>query len=86
MYAYPRASHAIHLPLPSHHHNPTLPGGFTPQYKELQALQDKYGPQGFQVLAFPCNQFGGQEPGSAAEVCTLMKDKFKVTFPIMVRV
>lgn len=146
-------------------------GGFTPQYKELQALQDKYGEQGFMVLAFPCNRelegvmgWGGcravltcadcladrptdlcfppgphhttsfhrrvvasthrvrgtccvcglrlgtttscmptsahpfrgfptstlalsqgQEPGSASEVCTLMKDKFKVTFPIMVR-
>lgn len=77
-----------HPPAPTTHPFPrtsTLTGGFTPQYKELQALQDKYGPRGFLVLAFPCNQFGGQEPGTAAEVCTLMKNKFEVTFPIMVR-
>ncbi|HZV09292.1 MAG TPA: glutathione peroxidase, partial [Novosphingobium sp.] len=38
--------------------------GFTPQYKGLEALWRRYGGQGFEVIAFPCNQFGGQEPGS----------------------
>ena len=48
--------------------------GFTPQYEGLQKLQEKLGPRGFTVVAFPCNQFGGQEPGSQedieAMVCT----------------
>ena len=42
--------------------------GFTPQYDGLEALHQKYGEQGFEVLAFPCNQFGAQEPGSAEEI------------------
>ncbi|TFJ88094.1 hypothetical protein NSK_000448 [Nannochloropsis salina CCMP1776] len=60
--------------------------GFTPQYKGLQELQDKYGPKGFTVLAFPCNQFGGQEPDAAPQVCQFAKDRFKATFPIMDKV
>jgi glutathione peroxidase len=57
--------------------------GFTPQYKGLQALQDRYGAQGLVVLGFPSNDFGGQEPGTNAEVkkfCTL---NYKVSFPLM---
>lgn len=48
--------------------------GFTPQYKGLQALYEAYGPQGLEILDFPCNQFAGQAPGTAAEInsfCTL---------------
>ncbi|KAM3576901.1 hypothetical protein VYU27_001266 [Nannochloropsis oceanica] len=60
--------------------------GFTPQYEGLQKLQDKYGPKGFTVLAFPCNQFGGQEPDAAPEVCSYVKNRFKTTFPIMDKV
>ena len=41
--------------------------GFTPQYQGLEALHRKYSPRGLQVLGFPCNQFGGQEPGNAAD-------------------
>ena len=56
--------------------------GFTPQYQGLQALYDKYQDQGFEVLGFPCNQFGAQEPGKAEQIeqfCTL---NFGVTFPL----
>ncbi|KZT07772.1 glutathione peroxidase [Laetiporus sulphureus 93-53] len=57
--------------------------GFTPQYTGLQKLYDKYKDQGFLILGFPCNQFGGQEPGDDAaikEFCTL---NHGVTFPLM---
>ncbi|KAG6812967.1 hypothetical protein H0H92_015086 [Tricholoma furcatifolium] len=57
--------------------------GFTPQYKGLQALYDKYKDQDFLILGFPCNQFGGQEPkddAGIAEFCTL---NHGVTFPLM---
>jgi len=57
--------------------------GFTPQYKGLQALQEKYAGKPFSVVAFPCNQFGGQEPGTAAQVCDFAANNFAVTFPIM---
>ena len=42
--------------------------GFTPQYKSLQALYEQFGPRGFEILAFPCDQFGHQEPGSDADI------------------
>ena len=51
--------------------------GFTPQYEGLEALHRDYADRGFEVLAFPCNQFGGQEPGDAAEIanfCSLTYD------------
>ena len=56
--------------------------GLTPQYKGLQALQDEFGPSGFTVLAFPCNDFGGQEPGSAAEIRSFCSDNYNVSFPV----
>jgi glutathione peroxidase len=56
--------------------------GFTPQYKGLEALQQKYGARGFSVLGFPCNQFGRQEPGSAAEIGQFCETNYAVTFPM----
>ena len=60
--------------------------GFTPQYDGLEALWRKYGEQGFEVIAFPCNQFGGQEPGSAEDIDSLCKVNFGVSFPLMAKV
>lgn len=60
--------------------------GFTRQYAGLQKLQDTYGPQGFTVLAFPCNDFGGQEPGSVEEVQSFCSTTYGTTFPIMAKV
>jgi glutathione peroxidase len=56
--------------------------GFTPQYEGLEALYRKYQPQGFVVLGFPCNQFGGQEPGDAAEIASFCSRTYAVTFPM----
>ncbi len=56
--------------------------GFTPQYAGLQALQDRYAPKGFTVLGFPCNQFFGQEPGSADEIESFCTVNYGVTFPL----
>jgi glutathione peroxidase len=60
--------------------------GFTPQYDGLEALWKTYRDQGFEVLAFPCNQFGGQEPGSAEEIDSFCKLNFGVTFPLMAKI
>jgi len=60
--------------------------GFTPQYDGLEALHQKFGDQGFEVLAFPCNQFGGQEPGDADEIDQFCKVNFGLTFPLMQKV
>ena len=60
--------------------------GFTPQYDGLEALWQRFGPQGFEVLAFPCNQFGGQEPGGADEIAQFCKVNFGVSFPLMAKV
>jgi len=60
--------------------------GFTPQYDGLEALWRRYGAQGFAVLAFPCNQFGGQEPGDAGEIAEFCKVNFGLTFPLMGKV
>ena len=57
--------------------------GFTPQYEGLEALFKKYGDQGFEVLAFPCNQFGAQEPGNAEEIANFCSLKYDVSFPLM---
>lgn len=55
--------------------------GFTPQYKELQALQDKY-KEKLVIIGTPCNQFGGQEPGSSEEIASFCEKNFGVTFPL----
>ena len=56
--------------------------GFTPQYTSLEALQQKYSARGFSVLGFPCNQFGRQEPGSAAEIGQFCSSNYAVSFPM----
>jgi glutathione peroxidase len=56
--------------------------GFTPQYKGLEALQQKLGARGFSVLGFPCNQFGRQEPGSAAQIGEFCASNYAVSFPM----
>ena len=60
--------------------------GFTPQYKGLQALQDKYHAQGLDVLGFPCNQFGAQEPGGAEEIGAFCERNYGVSFPMFEKV
>jgi len=60
--------------------------GFTRQYSGLQALQDTYGSQGFSVLAFPCNDFGAQEPGTVEEVQQFCSTTYGVNFPIYAKV
>ena len=57
--------------------------GFTPQYDGLEALWRKYRDQGFEVIAFPCNQFGSQEPGEADEIEQFCKVNFGLSFPLM---
>jgi glutathione peroxidase len=60
--------------------------GFTPQYAQLEALQAEYGPRGFTVIGVPCNQFGGQEPGTAAEIADFCSATYGVTFPMTAKV
>ena len=60
--------------------------GFTPQYEGLEELFQQYREQGFEVLAFPCNQFGGQEPGNASEIAEFCNVNFGLTFPLMEKV
>jgi glutathione peroxidase len=60
--------------------------GLTPQYAGLRALQDAYGDRGFTVLAFPCNQFGGQEPGSDAQVCEFATSRYQANFPMFSKI
>ncbi|GAA4687785.1 glutathione peroxidase [Nocardioides nanhaiensis] len=60
--------------------------GFTPQYQGLQQLHDTYAGQGFTVLGFPCDQFGGQEPGEDAEIAGFCERNFGVTFPLFSKV
>lgn len=57
--------------------------GFTPQYKELEALHKQYQSRGLVILAFPCNQFGGQEPGSNADIMQFCEVNYGVSFPLM---
>ncbi len=56
--------------------------GLTPQYAGLERLQERFNNQGFSVLGVPCNQFGGQEPGSAEEIATFCSSTYGVTFPM----
>lgn len=60
--------------------------GFTPQYQGLEALYKKYKHQGFEVLGFPCNQFGGQEPGSSEQIAAFCEKNFGVTFPLFAKI
>ena len=60
--------------------------GFTPQYAGLEALYQTYRDRGFAVLGFPSNQFGAQEPGSAAEIGTFCETRFGVTFPLFAKI
>ena len=60
--------------------------GFTPQYDGLQSLQDQYDSEKFSVLAFPCNQFGGQEPGTNNEIQDFCSLNFNTTFPVFSKI
>ncbi len=60
--------------------------GYTPQYADLQALYEKYKDKNFVIIGFPCNDFGGQEPGSAKDIQTFCTKNFGVTFPLMEKV
>lgn len=59
--------------------------GFTPQYQGLESIYKKYADQGLVVCGFPCNQFGGQEPGTAEEIKTFCTGKYNVTFPLFAK-
>src|SRR6266850_801309 len=56
--------------------------GFTPQYKGLEAVHEKYKDKGFSILGFPCNDFGAQEPGTNEEIKQFCSSKYSVTFPL----
>ncbi len=60
--------------------------GLTPQYKDLEALYEKYKGEGFEILGFPANEFGAQEPGSNAEIKEFCTSKYKVSFPMFSKI
>jgi glutathione peroxidase len=60
--------------------------GFTPQYRGLEQLHRDFAPRGFAVLGFPCNQFGGQEPGDAKQIEAFCTSKYDVTFPMFAKI
>jgi glutathione peroxidase len=60
--------------------------GLTPQYTSLERLQERYADRGFSVVGFPCNQFGGQEPGSAEEIAEFCSTNYGVTFPLFEKI
>jgi glutathione peroxidase len=60
--------------------------GFTPQYKQLQELHETYGGKGFEIVGFPANNFGGQEPGSNAEIATFCEKNYGVSFVMMEKI
>ena len=60
--------------------------GFTPQYAGLEGLYRRLGPRGLEVLGFPCNQFGHQEPGGAEQISSFCSTRFEVTFPLFSKV
>ena len=60
--------------------------GLTPQYAGLQKLHEKYAARGFEVLGFPCNQFAGQEPGSAEEIAEFCERNYGVSFPMFSKI
>lgn len=59
--------------------------GFTPQYKELEQLYQQYHTRGLVILAFPCNQFGGQEPGSDSDIQQFCQINYGLSFPVMAK-
>ena len=60
--------------------------GFTPQYEGLEKLHREFGPKGLTVLGFPCNQFGGQEPGNAEEIASFCSLSYDVSFPVLAKI
>ncbi|MFN3565904.1 MAG: glutathione peroxidase [Burkholderiaceae bacterium] len=60
--------------------------GFTPQYKGLEALHQRFAKRGFAVLGFPCNQFGAQEPGAESEIAEFCETNYGVTFPLFAKI
>lgn len=60
--------------------------GYTPQYQALQETYQRYADRGFAVLGFPCNQFGGQEPGTAEEIAQFCSASYQVSFPMFAKV
>ncbi len=60
--------------------------GYTPQYKDLQALYAKYSSKNFVIIGFPCNDFGGQEPGTSKDIKSFCEKNYGVTFPMMEKV
>jgi glutathione peroxidase len=60
--------------------------GFTPQYKGLEAMYEKLHARGLEVLGFPCNQFGAQEPGSEDEIASFCEINYGVTFPLFAKI
>ena len=60
--------------------------GFTPQYKGLQDIYQEYAARGFEVLGFPCNQFGKQEPGDAAQIGSFCEKNYGVSFPMFAKI
>ena len=60
--------------------------GFTPQYTGLESLHQTYGERGFSVLAFPCNQFGGQEPGNEEEIQSFCDLNYQTSFPLFSKI
>src|SRR5579862_518211 len=60
--------------------------GFTPQYAALESVYEKYKDKGLVILGFPCNQFGGQEPGTSEEIKLFCSSKYNVTFPLFEKI
>lgn len=60
--------------------------GLTPQYEGLERVHERFADRGFSVVGFPCNQFGGQEPGTAEEIATFCSTTYGVTFPMMAKI
>jgi glutathione peroxidase len=60
--------------------------GFTPQYGPLQGLYDKYAGRGLEILGFPCDQFGHQEPGTEGEIAEFCESEFGITFPLFSKI